>query len=291
MVGTIPFLNVRSPLTGRRGVSLPFSDSCSPLCSREDKLASLTRRANKLAKAESWRYFEIRGSGSKNYEDPCSIRYYRHTLLLNRPADQIFDHFSPANKRAIRKSAAQGLLADQSYSIDSLKAYYRLHCQTRKRHGTPPQPWSFFRAIHENILSKNKGCVFLALDRHRSPVAGSIFFYSGSTAIYKFGASNERLQASRPNNFLFWAAIKELAKMGVEKLDYGRTSLGNEGLRRFKLSWGASESIIPYYRYRTSDGSLQTIAAQPSNWSILLFRRLPIPISRIAGRMLYKHVG
>ena len=291
MVGAIPFLNIRSPLTGKRGVSLPFSDLCPPLCSREDKLASLMREASKLATAESWKYFEIRGSGSENDGDPCSIRYYRHVLPLNRPVDQIFNGFSAANKRAIRKSKGQDMLVDQSYSTDSLKAYYRLHCQTRKRHGLPPQPWSFFRAIHENILSKNKGCVFLAFDRQRAPIAGSVFFYSGSTAIYKFGGSNERFQAARPNNFLFWAAIKQLANMGFEKLDFGRTSLCHEGLRRFKLGWGTSESIIPYYRYRASDGSLQTIADQSENWSNRVFRRLPIPVSRFAGRLLYKHVG
>ena len=46
-----------------------------------------------------------------------------------------------------------------------------------------------------------------------------------------------------------WEAIKRYAENGFSRLHLGRTSLANEGLRRFKLGLGAREEKIEYYKY------------------------------------------
>ena len=94
----------------------------------------------------------------------------------------------------------------------------------------------------------------LALHRER-PVAGALFLHKGTKAIYKFGASDDKFQHLRPTNLVFWESINLLARQGFESLNLGRTGLGNQGLRRFKLSWGSSEETIKYFRFdcRTND--------------------------------------
>ena len=72
----------------------------------------------------------------------------------------------------------------------------------------------------------------------------------GGRAIYKYGASDETFQDLRGGNLVMWAAIKNFVRAGGAKhLDLGRTSLGNEGLRKFKLGWGAREEKIEYVKY------------------------------------------
>ena len=59
-VGLIPLMEVRSAITGRRGVSLPFSDSCAPLGFNVHGLNVAQEQTLRIAQERRWRYFELR---------------------------------------------------------------------------------------------------------------------------------------------------------------------------------------------------------------------------------------
>src|ERR1700737_24576 len=81
------------------------------------------------------------------------------------------------------------------------------------------------------------------------PVASAVFFHAGNAALFKFGASDERTQEFRGSNLVMWEGIKRLVGKGLKTLHFGRTSLSDDGLRRFKLSWGTDEEMIQYFRF------------------------------------------
>lgn len=66
-------------------------------------------------------------------------------------------------------------------------------------------------------------------------------------------------------NVVLWVAIKTLVQRGADTLHLGRTSMENEGLRRFKLSWGSEEEVIRYFRFNTVQGDLRKSSA-PKIW-------------------------
>lgn len=121
------------------------------------------------------------------------------------------------------------------------------------------------------------------------PIAASVYFRLGTRAIYKFGASDESFQQLRGSNLVMWEAIKQLAHDGAKTLHLGRTSVGNDGLRRFKLGWGADEHKIEYVKYDLRKGRFVTARDQTVNWSNRLFRALPVSLSRLIGAALYRH--
>jgi lipid II:glycine glycyltransferase (peptidoglycan interpeptide bridge formation enzyme) len=132
------------------------------------------------------------------------------------------------------------------------------------------------------------GMVVVARHEGR-PVAASVYFDFGGRAIYKFGASDEAFQHLRGANLVMWAAIKELVRRGVKHLDLGRTSPGNEGLRKFKTGWGAEESRIEYVKFDLKKNKFVTGADETSGWHNRAFRRMPVFLSRAIGAALYKH--
>src|SRR5437868_2142753 len=132
--------------------------------------------------------------------------------------------------------------------------YNNLHVRTRRRHGVPPQPRSFFINIQRHLISPGLGFIVL-VECQKGPIAAAIFFKLGRHAVYKFGASDERLQGLRANNLAMFEAIRHLAERGAEALHFGRTEKENQGLRRFKLSWGATEETIDYVRLDTESAS------------------------------------
>jgi lipid II:glycine glycyltransferase (peptidoglycan interpeptide bridge formation enzyme) len=122
-------------------------------------------------------------------------------------------------------------------------------------------------------------------------VAGAIFLHSGDTATFKFGASDEAFQQLRPNNLVMWEAIKVYRGEGRHLLDFGRTSLENAGLRKFKLSWGTIEQPIEYHRYHVRTESFMTAKDRSSGWHSRVFKSLPIGMSRLLGAMFYNHAA
>src|SRR5271170_6875855 len=56
----IVFCRVKSWLTGRRLVSLPFSDHCEPLVNNASELCNLLSHVRRHEDADEWKYVEIR---------------------------------------------------------------------------------------------------------------------------------------------------------------------------------------------------------------------------------------
>ncbi len=286
----LPLMEVSSWLTGRRGISLPFTDECAPLCASPESFRLLHREALDYAKLRGWKYLEYRGGRPLFGDAPASASFFGHRLDLRGGEAAVFARFDASVRRAVRKAGQSGLTVEFSRDLEAVRAFHRLLCKTRKRHGVPPQPFHFFAGIQRHILARNQGWVVLA--RHGGiPVAGAVYFHFGKTLIYKYGASDEAFQHLRANNLVMWEAIKRHAQEGFETLDFGRTSLINEGLRKFKLSWGTTEHRIDYVREDRRTGGFATAKGDSAEWHTRLFKILPNPLFRLVGAVLYKHAA
>ena len=289
-VALVPMMEVASPFTGRRGVSLPFSDVCEPLVSGEWGREFLTTKLLELGHLRKWRYFELRGGRESLPQSAVPAeKYYGHKLDLRIDLDRLFDSFHSSVRRAIRKAEKTELVAETRTTWDAVTDFYKLHARTRRRHGLPPQPLSFFRNIYKEVIEAGLGFVVLARYRLR-PIAAAVFFHSGDEALYKFGASDERLWNVRANNLVMWEGIKQLAGKGLKAMHFGRTDLTDDGLRRFKLSWGTKEQVIEYFRFAIKTQVWDHIRRDGSGLHNQLFGRLPLAVNHLAGTLVYRHL-
>jgi Acetyltransferase (GNAT) domain len=287
LAALIPLMEVRSPFTGRRGVCLPFSDSCEPLIFDPDAVDLVRDRVVTFARERRWKHVEIRGGKSFQPASSSAAKFYGHTLDLRRRVDELADRFDSSVHRAIRKAKRSGVDALIVRNRQAVSDFYQLHVQTRRRHGVPPQPASFFLNIHEHIIRPGLG--FIVLARYRSRfIAAAVFFHYGKTALYKYGASDNRFQEFRANNLVMWQGIQFLARQGAERLHFGRTDCENDGLRRFKLSWGTQEEALNYFRVDRS--GREHAARHDSAFHKRIFSRLPLAFNRLAGSMIYPHL-
>jgi hypothetical protein len=289
LAALIPLMEVRSPFTGRRGVCLPFSDVCEPLIFHPDAVGLVKDRIIHFARERRWRHLEIRGAKSFQLGSNCAVSFYGHMLDLRRRVEELADHFDSPVRRAIRKAERSDVRTLVVRNRQAVGDFYRLHVQTRRRHGLPPQPASFFQNIYEYIIKPGLGFTVLA-QRESHPIAAAIFFRFGKNAVYKYSASDKRFQEFRPNNLVMWHGIQYLARTGAEKLHFGRTERENDGLRRFKLSWGTQEEIIDYFRIDPSGRQCLTSARRERGLHKRVFGRLPLAFNRLAGSIIYPHL-
>lgn len=286
----LPCMEIKSALTGRRGVSLPFTDYCETLASSVPDRRGLFGHLAEFGRRSGWESIELRDDGSVPDRAPCSSWHFLHTLELSADPDRLFARLRSSTRRNVRKALREGVSVETRTGIDAVRAFYHLHCLTRKRHGLPPQPFRFFRSLHDHVVSRDHGMVLIASHRD-APVAGAVFLHFNGKAVYKYGASDRRYLLLRPNDLIMWEAIRHYALRGFSSFSFGRTEPGNEGLREFKSGWGADERIVRYYTYDMTRGTFVAEKSSKTDFRRAIFTTLPVPVSRCIGRALYRHVG
>jgi hypothetical protein len=288
LLALVPLMEVDSPLTGRRGVSLPFTDYCDPLLTEAVCPADLTEFILDYGRKAGWKSVEFRGEGLS--DGPPAASFYRHTLDLTVGAERLFANLKDTTRRNVRKAMREGVTVGFHDSPEAVREYYRLHCMTRKKHGVPPQPVEFFDKIHEHVIGRGLGVVALA-SYNGVHVAGDVFLGLHGKALYKFGASDYAYQHLRPSDLVMWEGIEWHAERGYHNLCFGRTEMDNEGLRRFKNQWGTDERLIHYCRYDLRRDEFITETPQTGGSHHRFFNAMPIPVLRVFGSLLYKHMG
>jgi hypothetical protein len=289
LAALVPLMEVRSPVTGPRGVCLPFSDACEPLIFDQGMMGLVRAELLHFTRERRWKYLEIRGSKSFELASEETANFYGHTLDLRSGTKELASRFASPVRRAIRKAERSDVKARVVHNRQAIGDFYRLHVQTRRRHGLPPQPASFFQNIYNEIIKPGLGFTVVA-ERRSRPVAAAIFFRFGKNALYKFGASDKKFQELRANNLVMWEGIQSLAQTGAEKLHFGRTECENDGLRRFKLAWDTKEETIDYFRVDPAGRPVLTSPCSKFGFHKRIFGTLPLVLNRLAGSIIYPHL-
>ena len=285
----IPIMEINSFLTGKRGVSLPFTDESRPIAKNEVLFRHLTDYIFEFGKENGWKHIEFRGNPNGFKKPPEHKFHHSHVLYLKENEENTFSTFKSNVRRNIRKAKKQGVQVILSNTWESVRSFYKLNCLTRKEQGIPPQPLSFFRKIFKHIISRDKGFLSMALFSN-IPIAGAVYFNHGNRGVFKYGASDRKYLNLRPNNLVMWEAIRWYCRNHYKTLCFGRTELENKGLLQFKRGWGTKENTMHYYKYNfTQNCFVSKKSGLKSSYNF--FKHMPVPILRLTGNLLYRHVG
>jgi len=292
IVGILPIAEVVSVWTGRRGVSLPFSDVCPPLLAEGLTLNCVIPDLAAFGRQRRWDYVELRGGGEGVDAAVPTDEFFVHDLRLESQEDRQFSNIRESHRRNIRKAQQSGVEVHRPGTVDALEAYYTLHCLTRRSHGLPPQPLRFFRSIQKNVLDRGHGFVLLGRFEDKW-IAGAVYIQFGHKAIYKYGASDRSFQHVRANNLVMWEAIRRFGSTGCKELSFGRTDFDDQGLLQFKRGWGPEERRLSYHRVGARKKDLKASGALGKRPGVAhrIMQRAPIPLLRFIGALTYRHVG
>ena len=286
----IVFCEVRSWLTGRRLVSLPFSDHCEPLFNDLEALNTVLMHARRAVEQGHYKRMEIRpclapDGGIQGFQPKGDAVFHR--LDLSAPADQLFRSFhKDCIQRKIRRAERENLIYEEGNSEEQLNDFYRLMVMTRRRHGLPPQPLAWFRAL---IAACGPDLKIRIARKDGAAVASIVTLSHRQTMVYKYGCSNVNANKYGGTPMLFWKTIQEAKAKGQNELDMGRSDLDDPGLSVFKEHWGSVPTPLNYWRYPAQD--LRT----RSTWRHYLTNRVisasPDRVLQLAGDVLYRHMG
>ncbi|MDO5576143.1 MAG: peptidoglycan bridge formation glycyltransferase FemA/FemB family protein [Fibrobacter sp.] len=283
---TIPVLITKSLTGKKKAIALPFSDGCNIDC-RKLPHDELVEKLLEIAKCENCKTLEFRGTTTFRPSGEPSHSYFGHVLNLTNE-ESLLKGLSSSKRRNIKKAQRESTTVTFHNDKDAVHQYYRLHCITRKRHGLPPQSLEFFDSLYDNIIFPKQGEVALAYSNN-VPVAGAVYLFCGSEALYKFGASDKSVQNLRSNDLLMWEAIRRYAQKGYKTFSFGKTESFHEGLCRFKEGFGAFRVDLNDYCYNVTTKKIVKCVPGVHGVHNVIFRRMPISFLVFIGKILYKY--
>jgi CelD/BcsL family acetyltransferase involved in cellulose biosynthesis len=287
----IPLARVSSRLTGRRLVAVPFSDVCPVARAPHagDDASTALARALADERTRTGLDIEVRARLDGIAGAHVVARYLTHRLALEADSDAVLARASKSQvRRALSTAGREGVVVEAARDRSALRTFYDLHELTRRRQCVPIQPRRFILDF-ERLFARGLGYVMISRHEDRA-IAAAVFLTYGGVLTYKYGASDDEFLELRPNHALFAEAIRRGCDAGLRELDFGRTDPENEGLARFKRSWGAEERGLAY-TYLADEAPGRNGAGLPERVIAAAIRRGPARTGRVIGTMLYRHVG
>ncbi|MGH9529451.1 MAG: lipid II:glycine glycyltransferase FemX [Terriglobales bacterium] len=285
-----PFCHIDSWVTGRRLVSLPFSDHAALLLESPDDLQEMGSFLQEKVDRKTYKYVEMRPLAMPCTADPFggSKLFYSHRLSLKGDLDSLFRSFHPSCvQRKVKRAERERLDYTEGRSEKLVQQFYRLLLHSRRRYGLPPQPISWFRNL---VASLGPNLKIRIASRNGSPVCSIITLTHKKSMVYKYGCSDPKQHRLGGMALLFWKTIQDANSNGFDELDMGRTDCDESGLIAFKEHWGATRSLLTYWRYPVT-----LPATSGDTWQLKMARKVfgvvPVPTLATAGRFLYRHVG
>jgi CelD/BcsL family acetyltransferase involved in cellulose biosynthesis len=282
------FCRVRSWMTGRRLVSLPFSDHCEPLVEGGETLHRIVELLKPLMRREG-RYTELRPLTSVLTIDGFSRAavYCHHAIDLRADLQTVYAGFHKNHvQRTIRKALRMGVAVEVGRSSALLTDFYALHRLTRRRHGLPVQPLSWFQNLLISLGDRTS--IFMA--RHEGlPIASILTTRHKKTLVYKYGCSNAAKHRFGGPSLLFWTAIQRAKEQDLVEFDLGRSDWDDLGLLAYKDHLGARRTTLNYYRYTPAAFGLNDARWWSRfEWAYSLAPRV---LQTRVGSGLYRHFG
>src|SRR5271157_5159588 len=327
----IAFCRVRSWIMGCRMVSVPFSDHCQPLVENAGDLNLLLSSLQEDWDREKWKYIEIRalvptlvarasrplfrevisnevapiagrlGRGNERAGGTPALpgfspseEFYFHRLDLRPSLDVLLHNFHKSCvQRKIQRADREHLSYEAGRTEAIVAKFYRMLLLTRRRHQLPPQPIAWFRNLVACLGDK---LTVRVVSKDGQPIAGILTLSYKNCLVYKYGGSDARFHNLGGMPLLFWKAIQEGKERGAREFDLGRSEIDNPGLVAFKNHLGATCSKLGYSRAaRPARYGANAAGVGSADWKLRLvkgaFARMPDSMLRVAGSLLYRHVG
>lgn len=287
ITGVLPLFLVKSLLTGATLISTPFAVYGGVLAATDEAREALGNEARRLAEEFRVKFVDFRNQwpGQALGLDAVS-RYVTFTAPVGPDEEALLDAIPRKTRAAIRKSLRAGFTTRRQTT--DFSAFENLYSRNLRRLGTPAFPQRHFANLVQNFGDEIDIREVLFEGR---VVAAVLSFYFRDRVLPYYGASDPALNALAPNNFMYFDHMRWAGSNGYRIYDFGRSKKVS-GSFDFKVHWGMEQRDLPYEVLLVKRKTVPNFS--PNNPKIQavarVWRRLPLPITRVLGPQLLRMV-
>jgi len=284
--GILPLFLMKSPVFGKKLISVPFLDYAGECASSEPAKNLLIEEAKKITREQGTDYLELR-----RFRGNCGgliIKDIYCTLILELKPDSelLWTNFNDKLRNAIRKAARSNLTV--AIGREYINKFYDIFSNNMRYLGTPVHSLNFFKSVLYQFPSQAN----ILIVNHEGKTIGAMLLLQFKDTIYAPWVSSDRQYFHlNPNNLLYWEAIKYGCEKGFGFFDFGR-SKWDSGTFKFKKPWGAVPQQLYYSYYLNSLDDVPDLDPSNPRYSALaqIWKRLPIQVVNIVGPKIRKDI-
>jgi len=168
----------------------------------------------------------------------------RRTFVVDLAGDEseVFARMTSACRRAVRKGVKVGVRVEVARGPSFADEYYaQLQGVFARQSLVPTYGVERVRALIRHLERTDRLLLLRAVAPDGCRIATGIFLACNGVAHFWGGASVREQQILRPNEAVFWAAMRWAREMGCSTLDMG-------GGGEYKTRYGARELRVPRFR-------------------------------------------
>jgi FemAB-related protein (PEP-CTERM system-associated) len=273
---------------GRYLVSMPYLNRGGILAASPAAAQALLDDARRLVADTRSRYAELRHAAPLDERLPRRAEKVSMTIDVSVGADALWDAVGAKVRNLVRKAEKSGMAAREGDPARDLPAFYDLFAANMRDLGTPVYTGRFFREVLQAFPDSTR---LTLVEREGVPAAAGICVgHRGFTEIH-WAASRRDLLAASPNMLLYWEAISHAARTGLRTFCFGRSTI-DSGPYRFKKQWGALPTPLSW-EYLLAEGT-ELPRLNPDNpkfrIAVSTWKKLPVPLTRILGPPIVRHI-
>jgi len=230
-------------------------------------------------------HLELRNREVANPEWPRKPLYVRFRKQLQAEPEKNLQAIPRKQRAMVRKGISAGLTAELDASATRL---YALYCESVRNLGTPV----FSRSVLDGLLKVFANQTEIRTIIHKGIAVASVMsFYFRDEVLPYYGGGSLAARGCAANDFMYWSLMEHAATRGVRLFDFGRSKVGS-GSYRFKTHWGFEPQELQYEYFLVR--STKVPETDPTNpkyrLPILVWRRLPIGLTRLIGPPIARHL-
>ncbi|MBM6578412.1 FemAB family PEP-CTERM system-associated protein [Microvirga sp. SRT01] len=279
LAGVLPLTEIRSLLFGKALVSTGFGVGGGVLGEGVEALAA---GAWDLATRLGCPDVDLRGGPAPagwTIDDTTYVGFVR-ALGADATADLAA---IPRKQRAeVRRSLGLDLTVETGRDPAT---HHRVYGESVRNLGTPIFPPALFRAVLDELDAD-----ILTVRHAGEPVASVLSLYFGSTVFPYWGGGTAAARGLRANDRMYLALMSHARDRGCTRFDFGRSKTGT-GAAAFKKNWGFDP--VPLAYARRHEGEARSVNPQNAKYRMMVagWKRLPLPVARLAGPWLSRGLG
>jgi hypothetical protein len=288
-LATAPIVYYRNIFHGKSVISLPFSAYYGSIAAVNSDAADALYRSLQEHLSGRISYFQM-PERYESYGD-LYIRGYStfiKEILPDRPIhEQVLEGASSRVRAYLRKSIAYGFKVKVG-DMDCVDEFYKLYITNMKELGSPPQPKSFYKNILKGLGQRSQ---ILLIGIGAKWCAGMLLIQTNGDEFFcPVIATPRAFQVEQSSFFLYLEAVNQAYLRNCRYMNFGR-SIQGLGPAVFKQRFGASEIPLYYYTNQTQAvGKSIDPSKSMLRYAINTWKRLPLSLTVLGGRILAKHI-
>lgn len=299
IVGGLPLVHIDSAVFGSKLVSPPYAARGSIIAEGDrsvDVTTPLLERTAELAGELGVDFVSLRGKDLGDVPEfgfEKQNRFVTHRVNLGDGTDAAWNRIQENRQRQIRQAADDDSLEyTVGSSLEDLREYYDLHLLSMRGHGTPPHSFAFFQTLWDRLAGPGPGDLHIGMVKKNGSLINGILDLSFGSTVYQWGVVNDyEYRDLNGGSWLVWKSLERAAEAGYDTYEMGRTQEGS-GVYMFKKSFGGTKTWYDDYHYFPSgEGSLPHPEDQKYDLVKRVWRKLPIPVTRLIGPFVRKDIS